>query len=487
MNFPVLSTITFLPIVGAFIILLFIRRDAAVRVAALLFTLAAFVLSLWVYISFNQADPNLQFVERARWVPDLDVQYFLGVDGLNLPLLVLNTLLGVVAVLVSWGISLRVREYFFWLLMLSAAVSGVFTALDLIHFFLFWELELLPMFLLINIWGSGRREYSAMKFVIYTLVGSAFMLAGFLILYFTVEPHTFDIMRLANSTLRPTIVPLSIIFWFIFIAYAIKLPMFPFHTWLPDAHTDAPTAVSVILAGVLLKMGGYAMIRINVAIFPNIMRDFALVLAVLATIGVVYGAIVTMAQVDLKKLIAYSSVSHMGYVLLGITALTPLGLAGATMQMVAHGLITGLLFAMVGLTYEHSHTRHIPSLGGLSARMPITGTVFSIAGLASLGLPTMCGFIAEFLVFVGSFPVWGPLAVISIFGIVLTAGYILWMIQRVFHGPLKPEFDHVVDASPLERVPMFILVVFIMLLGLAPSLVTNNISLGLRYIVAKLV
>lgn len=486
MSFPNLSIIVFLPALGAVVIALFVREARAVKVTALVFTLATFALAVSTFLLFDSGSSAIQFKEQALWIPQLDVQYYLGVDGLSMPLLTLNALLGVVAVLISWGIDLRPKEYFCWLLLLNAGVSGVFTALDLVLFFLFWEVELIPMFMLINIWGSGRKEYSAMKFVIYTMAGSAFMLVGIFALYFTVEPHTFDMIRLASSELRPSFIPLSTIFLFIFLAFAIKLPIFPLHTWLPDAHTDAPTAVSVILAGVLLKMGGYGMIRINASIFPDVLRDFAMWFAILAAVNVVYGAAVTMMQQDLKKLIAYSSVSHMGYVLLGLAALTPIGLVGATFQMVSHGLITGLLFAMVGLVYDHTHVRHIPSLGGLSRQMPITGVVFTIAGLASLGLPTMCGFVAEFMVFLGTYPVWTVPTILSIFGIVLTAGYTLWMLQRVFHGPPRSEYDHVSDASALERVPIFTLVAFIVLLGIFPGIVTDMMGTGLQTLAGRL-
>ncbi len=486
-----LSAIVFAPLAGAIFIALVVRQDRAVRYVAALFALISLVLSGFMLAGFNMSSGGIQFREEFNWIPALNVKYYLGVDGLNLPMVILTTLLGLLAILVSWKVSLRPREYFVWLLVLETGVLGVFTSLDLILFFLFWEVELVPMYLLISIWGTGRKEYSAMKFVIYTLVGSAFMLVGILLLYFTAQPHTFDMLALAGQPLRAALVPLPIIFLLIFAAFAIKLPIFPLHTWLPDAHTDAPTAVSVILAGVLLKMGGYAMIRISVSIFPNEARTFAPWLVALAVVNVLYGAAVTLRQTDMKKLIAYSSVSHMGYVLLGIFALSQVSLTGAVLQMFSHGLITGLLFAMVGLVYEKTHSRYIPALGGLARQMPIAAVVFSIAGLASLGLPATSGFAAEFLVFLGSFTS-SAVAGIQIYtilgvaGIVVTAGYILWMLQRGFFGPALERYDGVPDVDRIELFTIAIFVAGILLVGIYPALLTDIINLGIAPIVSRL-
>ncbi len=330
-----------------------------------------------------------------------DVQYFVGVDGLSATMMLLTGLLFVVAALISWNVELRPREYFAWLLVLETAVMGVFAAQDLILFFLFWELELVPMFLLISIWGTGRKEYSAMKFVLYTLSGSALMLVGFLVLGFSAG--TFDMEELAQMHITSAAISLNAVFFLILAAFAIKLPVFPLHTWLPDAHTDAPTAVSVILAGVLLKMGGYGLIRILVGILPDQFDNFDVYLARPGGGQRDLRRRHDVRQTDLKRLIAYSSVSHMGYVLLGVAALGQVGLTGAALQMFTHGTITALLFVMVGLVYDRTHTRQIADLGGLAHYMPIAATVFVIAGLASLGLPTMSGFVAELLVFLGSF------------------------------------------------------------------------------------
>jgi len=404
---------------------------------------------------------------------------------------ILTTLLGFLAVLVSWKIDLRVREYFAWLLVLETGILGVFCSLDLILFFLFWEVEIIPMYLLISIWGTGRKEYSAIKFVLYTLLGSALMLAGILILYSQV--HTFDMVALAGMGIEAGIgsTMAAVLFFLLFIGYAIKLPVFPLHTWLPDAHTDAPTAVSVILAGVLLKMGGYAMLRVCVSIFPETSQVYAPLLLALAVVGILYGAAVTLRQTDLKRLIAYSSISHMGYVLLGIFALSQVSMTGATLQMFSHGFVTGLLFALVGLVYEKAHERSIPKLGGLARRMPIILVVFSVAGLASLGLPGTSGFAAEFLVFLGSFssgivPGVQIYTILGVLGVVLTAGYILWMLQRVFYGPPKEEYDGVPDANRLEMFTIFSMVAVIMLIGLYPKILTDVISMGILPILGGL-
>ncbi|MEE9491335.1 MAG: NADH-quinone oxidoreductase subunit M [Dehalococcoidia bacterium] len=489
--FPYLSVILFLPAAGAVVIGLLIKEARTVRITAALFTFAAFALSLALFVMFDRSG-GLQFVEQAQWIKSIGAQYYLGVDGLSLPMVILTTFLGLVAVFVSWKINLRVKEYFVWILLLETGILGVFCSLDLLLFFLFWEVELIPMYMLISIWGSGRKEYSATKFVIYTLFGSAFMLAGILSLYFSTPgpEYTFSMVAIASGGaewLTP-VIPLASIFFLIFIAFAIKLPMFPLHTWLPDAHTDAPTAVSVILAGILLKMGGYGMIRlvagfgdggIENGLVPGVADDYAAILAAFAVVSVLYGAAATVRQTDLKRLIAYSSVSHMGFVLLGVFALKELSLTGATLQMVSHGLITGLLFAMVGLVYDKTHQRQIPLLQGLARQMPVIAVVFSIAGLAALGLPTTIGFAAEFVVFVGSFgsPAFsGIFVVLAVLGIVVGAGYILWLLERVFYREPKEQYDGVGDADNMEKAYIFAFVALIMLFGIYPKLLLDVIG-----------
>jgi len=489
LEFPYLSAIIFLPVIGAIIIALLPGANSRrIKLTAALFTAVSFALSLALFCMFDRSIDGPQFVEQFSWIPAFNVQYFLGVDGLSLPLVLLTTFIGFLAVLISWKVDLRIKEYFAWLLLLEMGILGVFCSLDLILFFIFWEVELIPMYMLISIWGTGRKEYSAIKFVLYTLFGSAFMLAGILLLY--LQAGTFDMIVLAGMGLDSILSSMMAggIFFLIIVAYAIKLPIVPFHTWLPDAHTDAPTAVSVVLAGVLLKMGGYGMIRVSVSIFPETAERYAPLFVVIAVISVIYGAALTLRQTDLKKLIAYSSVSHMGFVLLGIFALSEVSMTGAVLQMVSHGVITGLLFAMVGLVYYKTHERSIPRLGGLVRQMPVIAVVFSIAGFAALGLPGTSGFAAEAITFVGSYGstmVSGiqTYTILAITGVVFGAGYILWMLRRVFFGPPWDEYNGVPDADRLEKVYIFAFVAVIMLIGLYPVIFTNVIKMGIQPIV----
>jgi NADH-quinone oxidoreductase subunit M len=479
-----LSLLIFLPVLGAVAVMLLPRaRQNDAKWVAAAFALANLVLALVMYVGFEQLDSALQYTERRTWIGasdvGFDVQYFIGVDGLSATLMLLTAFLFVVAALVSWNIELRPREYFGWLMVLETAVMGVFGAQDLILFFLFWELELIPMFFLISIWGTGRKDYAAMKFVLYTLAGSALMLVGFLVLGFSAG--TFDMEELAAMNVTEAAISLNAVFFLILAAFAIKLPVFPLHTWLPDAHTDAPTAVSVILAGVLLKMGGYGLIRILVGILPEQFETYDVYLAVLAAFSVIYGAVITMRQTDLKRLIAYSSVSHMGYVLLGVAALGEVGLTGASLQMFTHGTITALLFVMVGLMYDRTHTRQIADLGGLAHYMPIAATVFVIAGLASLGLPTMSGFVAELLVFLGSFDAFEVPTIVAVIGILLSAGYILWTAQRVLFGPAQERWSELTDTTNWwERISMAALVGVIIGVGVYPSTIVDVLENGVR-------
>ena len=486
-----LTATVFLPLAGALVIALFLQGGRA-RLFAAAVGIADFILSAIVFARYRDGGSGFEMVERYNdWIPVLDIQYFLAVDGLSSPLVLLTGLLGLAAIFSSWSVDQRQKEYFMWLLVLQTAVMGVFAAQDFILFFIFWELELVPMYFLISIWGSGRREHSAMKFIIFTFVGSAFMLVAILALFFSEGVGTFDMTVLATMDFKDLVLPTQLVFAFFFIAFAVKLPIWPLHTWLPDAHTDAPTAVSVMLAGVLLKMGAYGLVRINVGMFPEIAHDAALAIAVLAVINVLYGAMVTMQQSDLKRLIAFSSISHMGYVLLGISsigaagAISPVGLTGAAMQMFTHGTITGLLFVMVGLVYERAHTRHIPDLGGLASRMPFVAATFVVAGLASLGLPATSGFVSEAMVFLGTFPVYRVLTTLGVVGILVTAGYILWTVQRSLFGPPLPRWADLRDATLVEAVAPAILVVSIIVVGIYPALLTDVFSTSIDQLILR--
>ena len=492
-----LTSLVFLPLVAAIAIALLARSDRQVRWAAGTVALVQLVLSAVVFSLYDRQTGGIQLVDRVSdWmpVPSLNVEYFLAVDGLSAPMVLLTGLLGMAAVYASWGITHRVKQYFVWLLILQTAVLGVFTALDFFLFFLFWELELVPMFFLISTWGSGRKEYSAMKFLIFTFIGSAFMLVGILALFVTFG--TFDMTALPGLIQggAKLALPVGAIFGLLFVGFAVKLPVWPLHTWLPDAHTDAPTAVSVMLAGVLLKMGGYGMIRVTAAMMPDTMADLSWLLATAGVINVLYGAVVTLRQTDLKRLVAFSSISHMGYVLIGLSAIAAasaetgaIGLTGAAMQMFTHGTITGLMFLMVGLVYDRAHTRYIPDLGGLARSMPLVAAGFLIAGFASLGLPGTSGFAAEILVFLGTFPVWGWPTALAVFGVVITAGYILWMVQRTMFGPRPERWSGLPDASRADLVPMALLIVPIILFGVYPALISDVFTLGVEPIAADAV
>ena len=508
----ILTITVFLPALAALIILLAKPAnldDRIVRWFAILSTVATFVLSLIVFLGYDRDAGGVQFVDHLNWLSAETIKssYLLGVDGLSAPLVLLTGILGLAAAFASRNIQLRVSEYFVWLLLLEAAVMGVFVSLDLLLFFVFFEFEVIPMFMLISVWGSGRPRYSAMKFVLFTLAGGAFMFVGIFAVYLTGAVDTLTMIAVPQLGIAgiaeqisgvDLIAPASLIFTFFLVAFAVKLPVWPLHNWLPDAHTDAPTAVSVMLAGVLLKMAGYGMIRINIGFFQETngftVHDAAGILSVVAAVSVVYGAVVTIRQTDMKRLIAYSSVSHMGFVLLGLTAIggstaaTQLGgINGAALQMFTHGTITGLAFLMVGMAYDRTHTRHIPHLGGLWVRMPVIGIFFFIAGFASLGLPALSGFVSEIMVFLNAFPVWPWAASISAFGVVLAAGYVLWMIQRTFFGSKPPEggipedkFEELTDAEPLDLIPILVLTIPIFVIGIWPKTVVDVFKIGIE-------
>jgi NADH-quinone oxidoreductase subunit M len=509
----VLSLIVFLPTVAGLIILL--APERVTRWVALAGTAIVFALTLVLYIGpaigghFNFGSSATPYwSERYPWI-DLSlsgfhfrVEYFLGADGLSIFMLVLNGLLTLLAVIGSWHIEKRIRLYMALLLFLETGVMGVFASFDLFLFFLFWEVELIPMFLLIGIWGGPRREYAAWKFLLYTLVGSSIMLAGIFMLYVVTGEHSaiFPFFATHGTSVRGTLpflggltAPLSLVaFLLLFSGFAVKIPMWPVHTWLPDAHTEAPTAVSVLLAGVLLKMGAYGLIRICLGFVPDGAMLFAPALAIFAAINVLWGAGASMVQRDMKKMIAYSSVSHMGYVLLGVAAAASVGaaatdfraaaLTGAALQMFTHGTITGMLFFAVGVLYDKAHTRDIDTFGGIARRMPALFLLYSVACFAALGLPGLSGFVAEYLVFTGSFAIIPGATIAAAFGVVLTAGYLLWMLKRAFYGPLNLKWTWLTDASPREVVPLVALTVTILYVGIFPNPMVNLLSPSLHQI-----
>lgn len=485
-----LTLAIFFPLVGAALIATLPKEQEhqAKYVAALT---AAFVLAVvaFMFVDYNRGADGFQFIDSMVWldskISTFKLHYAVGVDGLSLPLVALNAFLTLVAILISFKVDLRPKEYFAWLLVLETSLMGVFGALDFVLFFLFWEVELIPMYFLISVWGSGNRVYSAWKYVLYTFFGSAFMIVGILTLGFTAG--TFDIRELGTiGEIEGALIPAWFIFSLIIIAFLIKLPVVPFHTWLPDAHTDAPTAVSVILAGVLLKMGGYGILRLAFNIMPDVAHDARNYLAALAAVSIIYGAVMTLVQRDLKRMIAYSSVSHMGYVLLGASSIGLVGFTGAATQLVTHGLITGMLFVLVGMVYDRAHTRDIGELSGLAHRMPFITVMMLVAGLASLGLPALAGFVAEVTIFLGAFESQKIPTVIAVTGVAFAAGYILWTIQRVFWGEPNPKWAELTDATAWwERGPLLALTLAIVAIGVYPAWIVDMLRDGVTPIAGR--
>jgi NADH-quinone oxidoreductase subunit M len=473
-----LSVITYTPLVGALVLLLpfFRGRDNAVRWAANIVGTLGFLVSVPLWFWFDRQQAGFQFMERAEWIPSIGVQYLFGADGISVLLILLTTLLGEIAILSSWtAITERVRQYYVFILLLQTGMLGVFAALDMFLFYVFWEVMLVPMYFLIGIWGSARRLYAAIKFFLYTLAGSVVMLLGILALYFhsrTVAGlegvGTFDVTRWYEMG-----IPADLQFWVFlafFLGFAIKVPMFPFHTWLPDAHVEAPTAGSVILAGVLLKMGTYGFIRFSLPLLPDATLRAVPWMVALSIIGILYAALVTLVQTDMKKLIAYSSVSHLGFVMLGMFALNPLGLEGSVLQMVNHGLSTGGLFLVVGLIYERRHTKAIAEFGGLAHVMPVYATFTLILFLASMGLPLLNGFIGEFMILQAAWSANRVWTYWAVWGIVLGAAYLLWLYQRVFWGKVTNEENrHLADLSGRELATLAPLVLLCFWIGMYPK------------------
>jgi NADH-quinone oxidoreductase subunit M len=493
MNFPILSYTIFIPLLG-FVAVMFLPKEKfnLIRWVSVVFSFIPMLLSFWItydfYFNFSSS-AAFQYIEGPlSWIAPINVNYYLGVDGISVPMVFLTGLLSFLSILVSFNIASRVKEYFAFFLLLEFGMMGVFCALDFFLFYVFWEVMLVPMYFLIGVWGGPRKEYAAIKFFLYTLFGSIFMLVAILILYFTSEPHTLNIVELIQTAPGfMAYTPQMVCFVFFFIAFAIKVPVWPFHTWLPDAHVEAPTAVSVILAGVLLKMGTYGMLRISWPMFPEMTRYFHIPIALLGLIAIIYGALVSMAQKDLKKLVAYSSVSHMGYCMLALGAYGSVtAMSGCMFQMVSHGLITGALFMLVGVIYDRAHTREIAAFGGLGAKLPVYTGLMVLFSMASLGLPGMSGFVSEFMIFVGAFltPTLKIITALAVLGVVLTAAYMLRMVQRVFLGEFNREkWDNLKEMNVREIIMVAPLAILTIVIGVYPAPLTNIMKATLQNLV----
>ena len=526
----VLTWITFLPIVGMVIVLLLPKEQKdAIRWTSLVFTGLQLVMGVVIFSRFDRAmagintQAGMQFLERATWIDvksvawfgRVHIEYLLGIDGLSVAMVLLTALISFIAVISSWNIEKAVKGYFALFLLLDTGMMGVFVSLDFFLFYVFWEVMLLPMYFLIGIWGGPRREYAAIKFFLYTLFGSVLMLLAMIALYFSVNVyidvsgtitsvseamktggegldkiHTFNMLAMMdpgnfdpNSLLAGVNTNWRYIAYIaLFVAFAIKVPIFPFHTWLPDAHVEAPTPISVILAGVLLKMGTYGMLRVSFPMFPDVMVAFSWYLALLGVINMVYGALVAMAQTDFKKLIAYSSISHMGIAVLGMSSMNTQGMTGAVMQMFNHGTITAMLFLIVGVVYDRAHTRGLNEFGGLMNQMPRYAGVMTVAFFAALGLPGLSGFVSEIFSLLGAFQTFRTLTIIGAVTIVITAGYMLWVLQRVFLGTLPEKWSKLTDMNGRELAMLVPLAVIVIFLGVYPAPLINLMNTSMNHL-----
>src|SRR5947209_10256047 len=499
----ILNWITYIPLIGALVILFFVRGGRGIRITATVVAIIDFLVSLYLWFNFDPKATGtamFQFRYVADWIPSLGVKYDFGVDGIAVLLIILTTFMGIIAIASSYSaIDHRQKEYYVLMLLLQTGMLGTFCALDFFLFYVFWEVMLVPMYFIIGIWGGQRRLYAAIKFFLYTLAGSVLMLLSILALYFFNSGGIpfLNIHGLGNAATFSVLqyhrighlIPPTLQFWIFigfFLGFAIKVPMFPFHTWLPDAHVEAPTAGSIILAAVLLKMGTYGFVRFALPILPDATKQLIIPIVVLSIIGIIYGALVSLVQKDMKKLVAYSSVSHLGFVMLGMFALNPMGLKGSVLQMINHGISTGALFLLVGIVYERRHTRMIAEYGGLAKQMPVYATLFLIAALSSMGLPALNGFIGEFTILLGAANrsiVWAAFAAV---GIVLGAAYLLWLYQRVFWGPLdNPANKTLLDVSRRELGLLLALVVIMVWMGTKPAVFFDVIEEPVNYVVRK--
>ena len=483
-DYPILSITTFVPVVGA-ILILFIRNNRLVKWVALSTTVLTFIVSLPIYKHFDKSTYEMQFVEIHPWVPAWNIDYKVGVDGISVLFIILVAILSILCVTVSWkAIEHKTKEFFVSLLIMETAMIGVFISLNIFLFYLFWELTLIPMFLLIGIWGGANRIYATVKFVLFTLAGSVFMLVGIIVLYYA-GGKTFDILALSSKSYSSGLQ--LWLFLAFFAAFAVKMPMFPIHTWLPDAHAEAPTAGSVILAGILLKMGAYGFLRFSIPMFPFAAKVLSLPMLALSVTAVIYGAYVTLTQKDMKRLIAYSSVSHMGFVTLGIFSLNQNGVEGGLLQMINHGIITGALFLCIGMVYERTHTRMIDDYGGLVKSVPKFVVFFTLFTLAAIGFPGMNAFVGEFLIISGAFKANMLIAALSILGIILGASYMVWLYYRIALNDINPKTNtaKLTDLDLREIATLLPLVILVFLIGLQPGILLSYMHVSVEHLLER--
>jgi NADH-quinone oxidoreductase subunit M len=483
LDYPILTVTTFLPLVGALIILL-LRREELIKWFALATTITTFFILLPIYTHFDKTTFKMQFVEIYQWIPAWNINYKVGVDGISVLFILLVAILSILCVTASWkAIQTKTKGFFISLLIMESAMIGIFVSLNVFLFYLFWELTLLPMFLLIGVWGGSNRVYAAVKFVLFMLAGSVFMLVGIIVLYYA-GGRTFDMLELSKVN-YPTELQLWLFLAF-FAAFAVKMPMFPIHTWLPDAHTEAPTAGSVILAGILLKMGAYGFLRFSFPMFPHAVKVLFIPLLILSVTAIIYGAYVTLMQKDIKRLIAYSSVSHMGFVTLGLFTLNQTGVEGGLLQMINHGVITGALFLCIGMIYERTHTRMIEDYGGLSKTIPVYVVFFTIFSLAAIGLPGMNAFVGEFLIISGVFKANMVIAAFSIIGIVLGVTYMVWLYYRVVLNEMNPNSKYnLYDLDWREIATLVPLVVLVFLIGVKPGFLLSYMHISVEHLLEQ--
>jgi len=484
LGYPILSTIIFLPVLGAIVLVLISRaKESLIKWTVLIITLLTFILSIPLFVGFDRSTYKMQFVERHNWISAWNIKYYVGVDGISVLLVLLTTLSAILCVLISWySIKTKVKEFYIAILLTEGAIAGVFSSLDLFLFYIFWEAMLIPMYLIIGIWGGPNRIYATVKFILYTLSGSVLMLIGIIFLYLY-GGRTFDLLQLMRVS-YPYQVQLYL-FWAFFAAFAVKVPMFPVHTWLPDAHTEAPTAGSVILAAILIKMGAYGFLRFSLPLFPEASKAMTPLMLSLSVIAIIYGAVICLAQTDLKRLIAYSSVSHMGFVTLGIFALNIQGLEGGILQMINHGIVTGALFLCVGILYDRTHSREIAYHGGLSTPMPVYAAFFMVFTLSSIGLPGTNGFIGEFLIILGGFTANKLIGVLAATGIIIGAGYMLWLYQRLFFMEAREKVAGLPDMDMREIIILIPLVIFVFWIGVYPNLFLDFMHPSVQHLLER--